>query len=616
MTRILGFCETLSQYFVVFLTLVLVLGFFKNSQAKSLSGEGVVKISLINPTQYAAPESYLSPFANIITDSLTLNPSDTLANLESFVDRESPIFETSCFYPDLKLVFRNYTYIVSTHCGSIYKFKNDLPYSPTTKRLATDFIFTESLLGYFQRIKKYNLGNDNAKYFSSLKIHSALSVHKSINSANTNIASKQVSKPTTKPVNNTVTTVKKSEVATKEQPNPKKVPTLISPKVENETAVAIDNSKRPAPEKVGISTDDYEQRFNYPALIRSVTLTREDGDSMLYVDKTDLTKPVYFMHQNIAVKPTLKESEQNIQFTFAAPANGKPIYFQYCWKMEGVDENWSDWSDKNIANYTHLPQGEFTMKVKAKNNFGKLSNEASFSFMVVPEWYKEKPSQDFVSQIRRVLIKRSGNDSVIYRGANVTTDIKTIVLDNDYNNLRFEFVKLERPGAKAYQYYVQNIDETWKEWTANEYIDLANLPYGDYTFHLRTKDGSGDYSKETTIPFVIERAWHESWAFYGGLSASFLLLTIASAWNERKKSIGHKWLSALMFLGLCLIGEIIFYNFQRPVAYDPTLLGAIKLGIYGFLAIFLSWLPLEKLFIKFDPKFNTSKEVAKTTKSV
>ena len=137
--------------------------------------EPYVKVVLINPVQHSMPEAYLNPTSDIVSDSMVLHPHDTLALLHQMVDHDAPILETDCFYPDLKLVYKNHTYIISTHCASIYKFKNDAPYVSGNTRLANDFIFTESLILYFQRLKKSRLGNNNDKFFASLGIPSALS---------------------------------------------------------------------------------------------------------------------------------------------------------------------------------------------------------------------------------------------------------------------------------------------------------------------------------------------------------------------------------------------------------------------------------------------------------
>ena len=607
-------------------------GAIEEGYSKNNSGEIVVKISLINPTQYGAPESYLSPKANILTDSLVVGMNDTLANLPGFIDHEAPVLETTCFYPDLKLVYRNHTYIISTHCATIFKFRNDRPFTPTTKRLANDFMFTESLIRYFIKLKRNKLGNDNSKFFSSLKENSALNIYKGIsksissNKSNNLISDKSNSEkkataptPENKQKDNPTksSTVYVAKTEQKEKPQSKMNSNSLSTNSgkSNVEQISTGNGDVPsAPDKVSITRDDYEQKFNYPALIRTVTVLREEGDSTLYVDKTDLSRPVFFMKQNIANRPMLKAASQSIQFTFAAPSNGKPVYFQYSWKLEGVDENWNEWTNKNIAKYAELPQGELKFLVKARNNFGKISNQAEFGFIIVPEWHKEIPAAaEFVSQIRRVLIKRSGYDSVVYRGANPQHLQSGIVLDNDCNDLRFEFVKLDIDAAKPYQFFVENMDENWRDWTSNEYVDLMDLPFGDYVFHLRTKDGEGGYSKETVIPFVIERAWHESWAFYGGTMGCFLLLALVSAWNERKKALEHKWIATLIFLGLVGASEIIFYNLQRPTAMDPFMLGISKIALYGTLAVLLAWLPLDRLFEKFDPEFRKKESISKST---
>ncbi|MCU0389356.1 MAG: LuxR C-terminal-related transcriptional regulator, partial [Chitinophagaceae bacterium] len=46
------------------------------------------------------------------------------------------------------------------------------------------------------------------------------------------------------------------------------------------------------------------------------------------------------------------------------------------------------WNKKPEKDYTNLPNGDYTFKVKARNNLGIESEFAGFSFIVSPPWYK------------------------------------------------------------------------------------------------------------------------------------------------------------------------------------------------------------------------------------
>ncbi|MBC7125318.1 MAG: SpoIIE family protein phosphatase, partial [Bacteroidales bacterium] len=48
----------------------------------------------------------------------------------------------------------------------------------------------------------------------------------------------------------------------------------------------------------------------------------------------------------------------------------------------------SNWTNEAKKEYTNLPEGNYTFKVKAKNIFGIESLEAQFSFRIKPPWYR------------------------------------------------------------------------------------------------------------------------------------------------------------------------------------------------------------------------------------
>src|SRR5690606_18910403 len=55
---------------------------------------------------------------------------------------------------------------------------------------------------------------------------------------------------------------------------------------------------------------------------------------------------------------------------------------------EGYDKIWSPWSSNTEKDYTNLPSGMYTFKVKVKNNLNQESTISSFHFRILPPWYK------------------------------------------------------------------------------------------------------------------------------------------------------------------------------------------------------------------------------------
>jgi serine phosphatase RsbU (regulator of sigma subunit) len=51
-------------------------------------------------------------------------------------------------------------------------------------------------------------------------------------------------------------------------------------------------------------------------------------------------------------------------------------------------EKWSEWSDETKKEFTNLWEGKYTFQVKAKNLYGLESNVATYSFEILPPWYR------------------------------------------------------------------------------------------------------------------------------------------------------------------------------------------------------------------------------------
>ena len=80
-------------------------------------------------------------------------------------------------------------------------------------------------------------------------------------------------------------------------------------------------------------------------------------------------------------------SQNDIRFEFSATSYEKSYANQYQYYLEGSDDGWSVWTTETKKDYTNLSGGNYTFKVRAKNIYGVISSEDSFSFKVLPPWY-------------------------------------------------------------------------------------------------------------------------------------------------------------------------------------------------------------------------------------
>lgn len=80
-------------------------------------------------------------------------------------------------------------------------------------------------------------------------------------------------------------------------------------------------------------------------------------------------------------------SQNDIRFEFSAASFEKSSANQYQYYLEGSDDGWSAWTTETKKDYTNLSGKTYTFRVRAKNIYGVISSEDSFSFKVLPPWY-------------------------------------------------------------------------------------------------------------------------------------------------------------------------------------------------------------------------------------
>lgn len=87
-------------------------------------------------------------------------------------------------------------------------------------------------------------------------------------------------------------------------------------------------------------------------------------------------------------KITIPYSSNFVKFRFSTPTFENLENIKYSYKLNGFDEDWSNWSASTIKEYTNLREGKYSMNVKVKNSFGIISDVASVTFTISPPWYR------------------------------------------------------------------------------------------------------------------------------------------------------------------------------------------------------------------------------------
>jgi diguanylate cyclase (GGDEF)-like protein len=106
------------------------------------------------------------------------------------------------------------------------------------------------------------------------------------------------------------------------------------------------------------------------------------------------------------------------------------------------------------------------------------------------------------------------------------------VAELPYNGrrLRIEFAPLSFRAGLHYQTRLEPLDTGWSAPTAEPFAELARVPPGEYTFHVRTLGPGGVPGRETSWPFRVKPPWFQSaWAMALWLA---LALLAVRGWAE------------------------------------------------------------------------------------
>lgn len=101
-------------------------------------------------------------------------------------------------------------------------------------------------------------------------------------------------------------------------------------------------------------------------------------------------------------------------------------------------------------------------------------------------------------------------------------------LPNQFSNFRFEFAAPAQDQGDniQYSYQLAGYDRSWSEWTNKTEKEYTNLPYGDYTFLVKSRNNLGNISEPARYAFRIRAAWYQTVLAKTG----YVLLLIAMIW--------------------------------------------------------------------------------------
>jgi signal transduction histidine kinase len=89
-----------------------------------------------------------------------------------------------------------------------------------------------------------------------------------------------------------------------------------------------------------------------------------------------------------ASKPEIDHADNALRFEFSSPSFDTLKANRFQMLLEGLDQDWSDWSGENYRDYTNLAGGDYRFRVRARNVYGIESAEAAYEFRILRPWFR------------------------------------------------------------------------------------------------------------------------------------------------------------------------------------------------------------------------------------
>jgi signal transduction histidine kinase len=93
---------------------------------------------------------------------------------------------------------------------------------------------------------------------------------------------------------------------------------------------------------------------------------------------------------NGGLKRPLPYDSNALRFRFTTSDFENPEKIEYQYRLDGFENSWSSWVPDREAVFTNLSEGDYTIRARARNQYGKVSNTESFTFRILPPLYRTR----------------------------------------------------------------------------------------------------------------------------------------------------------------------------------------------------------------------------------
>lgn len=123
--------------------------------------------------------------------------------------------------------------------------------------------------------------------------------------------------------------------------------------------------------------------FN-PEMVR-----KQSSKMSVFIDKIDIHgKTRVFNVNKSKILEALDYKDNSFKITFHTNYYSSQGPTLYRYKLEGFNDSWSEWSNLNFASFEKIGEGNYTLKIQARNFYGQESSVFTYDITVLPPWYR------------------------------------------------------------------------------------------------------------------------------------------------------------------------------------------------------------------------------------
>lgn len=170
---------------------------------------------------------------------------------------------------------------------------------------------------------------------------------------------------------------------------------------------------------------------------------------------------------------TFEYKDNAFQFMYSSNFYPDVQQVRYKYMLSGVDDDWSEWTDSKVKEYTNLSPGTYQFLLKAVDKYGNVSPVQEYAFVVKTAWY----SSNFANTMWLILL---------FGVAGLLFIIQRSSFTKEKQKLTSEQKKMEKQHRKEVQDSEQAIVELKNE-NLKTQIQFKNKELASTTMHLVQK---------------------------------------------------------------------------------------------------------------------------------